>query len=105
MSPRDRSRQGHREVIIPPFGGEIIYHLWRPLNLIEETIIVKEKNYRVAIRPSISGFTFLFPIKNIYTDTHFKSQLRAEDTGHRKSALILPNGPNKPKGKQVHDIN
>ena len=37
-------------------------------------------------------------------DPYFKSQLYVEDPGHRKSVLILPNGPSKP-GERAHDRN
>ena len=35
-------------------------------------------------------------------DPYFKSQLYVEDPGHRKPALILPNGLSKP-GERAHD--
>ena len=37
-------------------------------------------------------------------DPNFKSQLYVENSGHRKPALILPNGLSKP-GEIVHDRN
>ena len=37
-------------------------------------------------------------------DPYFKSRLYAEDPGHQKSVLILPNGLSEP-GERAHDRN
>ena len=57
----------------------------------------------IVFNPSVGAITdHSQPAKAI--DPYFKSQLYAEDPGHRKPIRILPNGLSKP-GKRAHDRN